>query len=62
VLQTKVDSASAELWIYQDTYELAQVRLAASSATAGNLTFTVTLTDFGKPVKITAPAPSDLAN
>jgi hypothetical protein len=58
----KFDSASAELWIYQDTYELAQVQLAGSSSTAGNLTLTMTLTDFGKPVTITAPAASDIAN
>ena len=60
-LKVKVDSASSELWIYQDTYELAQVQLTGSSATAGNLTFTMTLTDFGKPVTITAPPPSAIA-
>jgi hypothetical protein len=61
-LKFKVDSASAEMWIYQDTFQLAQVQLAGSSSTVGNLTFAMTLTNFDQPVTITAPPASSLSN
>lgn len=51
-----VDSASASVWIYKDTYQLAQVQLAGTSSSVGNLTFTMTLTNFDQPVTIDAPA------
>jgi hypothetical protein len=61
-LKMKIDSASADMWIYQDTYQLAQVQLAGSSSTVGDLTFTMTLTNFDQPVTIDAPAASDIGN
>jgi hypothetical protein len=61
-LKMKIDSASVDMWIYQDTYQLAQVQLAGSSSTVGDLTFTMTLTNFDQPVTIDAPAASDIGN
>lgn len=55
-----IDSASASMWIYKDTYQLAQVQLAGASSNVGNLTFTMTLTNFDQPVTIEAPAAKDV--
>jgi hypothetical protein len=55
-----VDSASASVWIYKDTYQLAQVQLAGASSSVGNLTFTMTLTNFDQPVTIDAPPASQV--
>ena len=55
-----VDSASASIWIYKDTYQLAQVQLAGASSTVGNLSFTMTLTNLDQPVTIDAPAAKDV--
>jgi hypothetical protein len=55
-----IDSASASIWIYKDTYQLAQVQLAGASSSVGNLTFTMTLTNFDQPVTIDAPAAKDV--
>jgi len=57
----KIDSASAGIWIYEDSYQLAQVQIAGASSAVGNLSFTMTLTNFDEPVTITAPAASDIA-
>jgi hypothetical protein len=59
-LEMTVDSASASIWIYKDTYQLAQVQLAGASSTVGNLSFTMTLTNFDQPVTIDAPAAKDI--
>jgi len=59
--QMKIDSASAGIWIYEDSYQLAQVQIAGASSAVGNLSFTMTLTNFDEPVTITAPAASDIA-
>jgi hypothetical protein len=56
-----VDSASASVWIYKDTFQLAQVQLAGASSSVGNLTFTMTLTNFDQPVTIDAPAAAQIA-
>ncbi len=55
-----VDSATASVWIYKDTYQLAQVQLAGASSSVGNLTFSMTLTDFDEPVTIDAPPASQV--
>ena len=57
----KVDSATASIWIYKDTFQLAQVQLAGASSSVGSLTFTMTLTNFDQPVTIEAPAASQIA-
>ena len=59
--QVKIDSASASIWIYKDSYQLAQVQISGASSAVGNLSFAMTLTNFGKPVTITAPPASDIA-
>lgn len=58
--QLKIDSVSSGIWIYKDNYQLAQVQIAGTSSTAGNLSFTMTLTNFDQPVTINAPAASDV--
>lgn len=60
VNELKIDSVSSGIWIYKDNYQLAQVQIAGASSTAGNLTFTMTLTNFDQPVTIDAPAASDV--
>ncbi len=57
----KIDSVSSGIWIYEDNYELAQVQIAGASSSVGNLSFTMTLTNFDQPVTINAPAASDVA-
>jgi len=57
-LKITVDSVSASMWIYTDNYQLAQVTMAGTSSTLGNLSFTITLTNFDQPVTINAPAAS----
>ena len=56
----KIDSVSAGIWIYEGTYQLAQVQIVGASSTVGNLSFTMTLTNFDQPVTINAPAASDI--
>ena len=58
--QLKIDSVSSGIWIYKDNYQLAQVQIAGTSSTAGNLGFMMTLTNFDQPVTINAPAASDV--
>ena len=58
--QLKIDSVSSGIWIYLDNYQLAQVQIAGTSSIAGNLSFTMALTNFDQPVTISAPAASDV--
>ena len=60
-LKFKIDSASVAIWIYKDTHQLAQVQVAGASSTVGNITFTMTLTNFDQPVTINAPAASEIS-
>jgi hypothetical protein len=59
--QTKIDSATAAVWIYTDGLQLAKVQVAGVSSDGGNLSFTATLTNFGESVTITAPAASEIS-
>ena len=54
----KIDSATLDFWTYTDNYQLAKVQFTAASSTLGNLSFTVTVTNYDAPVTITAPAAS----
>ena len=56
----KIDSATADVWIYKDNYQLAKIQIAGASSSFGNLGITITITNYGAPVTITAPAASDI--
>ncbi len=55
-----IDTVSSGIWIYKDNDELAQVQIAGSSSTVGNLSFTMTLTNFDQPVTISVPPASQV--
>jgi len=59
--QVKIDSASAAIWIYTDSHQLARVQIAGTSSEVGSLSFNMTLTNFDQPVTITAPPASEIA-
>jgi hypothetical protein len=59
--ETKIESATAAVWIYKDGLQLAKVQIAGAASDGGNLSFTATLSDFGRPVTITPPAASDIS-
>ncbi len=56
----KIDSASVDVWVYKSNYQLAKVQIAGASSTLGNLTMTITITNYNAPVTITAPDPSEI--
>ena len=56
----KIDSASIDLWTYKDTYQLAKIQIAGASSSIGNLGITITVTNYGAPVTVTAPAASEI--
>jgi hypothetical protein len=56
-----IDSASADVWIYKATSQLAKVEIKGASSTLGNLDFVLTITNYNAPVTINAPAASDIA-
>ncbi len=56
----KIDSASVDVWIYKSNYQLAKIQIAGASSTLGNLTMTITITNYNAPVTIAAPAASDV--
>ena len=58
----QVTSVTAGVWIYQDNYQLAQVQIAGVSSDGGNLSFTMTLTNFDQPVTINTPAAGNVAS
>lgn len=60
--KVQVTSIAAGIWIYQDNDQLAQVQIAGASSDGGNLSFTMTLTNFDQPVTIDAPAPGEFVS
>ncbi len=56
----KIDSASVDIWTYKDSYQLAKIQIAGASSSLGNLGMTITITNYGAPVTVTAPAASDI--
>jgi hypothetical protein len=56
----KLDSIGLDYWAYKDTLLPAKVEIQGSAASAGNLDVVVTITDYNKPVTITAPDPSQI--
>ena len=56
----KIDSASIDLWTYKDSYQLAKVEIKGASSSIGSLGISITVTNYGAPVTITAPAASDV--
>jgi hypothetical protein len=57
----KLDTATFDVWIYKANDQLAQVHLTAASSAVGSIDFMLTLTNYDKPVTITAPAASDIS-
>lgn len=58
----KLDSATAEYWVYKDSLLPAQIAIAGSAGSTGNLDLTLTLTDFGKSMSIAAPDASQIGS
>jgi LppX_LprAFG lipoprotein len=56
----KIDSASVDIWTYKDTNMLAKIQIAGASSSLGNLGITITVTNYGAPVTVTAPAASEI--
>ncbi len=56
----KIDSASADFWVYTANSRLAKVEVKAASSTLGSIDVTVTVTNYDQPVTITAPPASDV--
>lgn len=56
----KLDSASVDIWTYKDTYQLAKIQIAGASSAVGNLGVTITVTNYGAPVTVTAPPASQI--
>jgi hypothetical protein len=57
----KIDSASVDLWVYKENNLLAKAEAKAASSTVGNLDVIVTVTDYDKPVTISAPPANQIA-
>jgi len=51
-----IDSASADVWIYKATSQLAKIEIKGASSTLGNLDFVVTITNYNAPVTKRAAA------
>ncbi len=56
----KIDSASVDVWTYKDSYQLAKIQIAGASSSLGSLGMTITITNYGAPVTVTAPAASEI--
>jgi hypothetical protein len=56
----KLTSASADFWLYTKDLTMAQVLVKATGA-ASDLSLTITLSNYGAPVTITAPPASEIA-
>lgn len=57
----KIDSASVDFWVYKDNNAPAKLQIKAASSAIGNLDVLVTVTDYDKPVTISAPPASQIA-
>ena len=55
-----IDSASVDVWIYTDSYQIAQFEAKGASSTLGNLDITVTVSNYNQPVTIAAPPASQV--
>ena len=55
-----IDSASVDMWIYKDTYRIAQFEAKGASSALGNLDITVTVSNYDQPVTIAAPPASQV--
>jgi hypothetical protein len=61
VSDMKIDSASADLWVYKENNMLAKAEVKGASSAVGNLDVIVTVTDYDKPVTISAPSADQIA-
>jgi hypothetical protein len=57
----KIDSASVDLWVYKENNMLAKAEVKGASSAIGNLDVIVTVTDYDKPVTISAPSADQIA-
>jgi hypothetical protein len=55
-----IDSAAVDIWVYKSGNRLAKIEIKAASSKIGNLDVVVTVTDYDKPVTITAPPASQV--
>ncbi len=55
-----IDSASVDGWVYKSDNRLAKIEIKGASSAIGNLDVIVTVTNYDKPVTITAPPASDV--
>jgi len=55
-----IDSAAVDAWVYKNGNRLAKIELKAASSKIGNLDVIVTVTNYDKPVTITAPPASQV--
>jgi hypothetical protein len=55
-----VGLAPVDYWVYRDGLQPARLGLSATSARLGNVKTTLTLTGYGRPVRIQAPADSQV--
>jgi hypothetical protein len=55
-----IDSASVDMWIYKDSYRIAQFEAKGASSALGNLDITVTVSNYDEPVTIAAPPASQV--
>jgi 2'-5' RNA ligase len=55
-----IDSAAVDAWVYKNDNRLAKIDLKAASSKIGNLEVIVTVTNYDKPVTITAPPASQV--
>jgi hypothetical protein len=54
------DLAPVDYWVYVDGLAPAKLKLAATSTSLGDLNLMLIMTEYGQPVSINAPPPSDV--
>jgi hypothetical protein len=55
-----IDSMAIDAWVYKADNRLAKIDIKAASSTIGNLEVIVTVTNYDKPVTVTAPPASEV--